>query len=64
MSTNPRTRKSPRLLLYGIVFRILCSVAFHASDGAPSRATEERDPCHRAPRKERSPLSLHLDPGR
>ena len=63
MSTNPRTWKSPRLLLYGIVFRILCSVAFHASDGAPSSAAEQRETCHRAPRRDRSPLSLEPDTG-
>lgn len=67
MSTNPRTRPSPRLVLYGIVFRVLCSVALHAGDRAsicePVHAAHQPDPCHSPPRKGRSPLPLNLDPG-
>lgn len=68
MSVNPRTRPSPRLTLYGIVFRLLCRVALHASDRVtiPKGQTPVADlssPCHSPPRKDRSPLSLELDPG-
>jgi hypothetical protein len=68
MSTDPRTRPSPRLALYGIVFRLLCSVALQASERAPiprgqAPRPDRSDPCHSPPRKDRAPLSLELDPG-
>jgi hypothetical protein len=68
MSSNRRTRKSPRLALYEIVFRILCSVALQASDRAAiprgqAPLADLSDPCHSLPRKDRSLLSLELDPG-
>lgn len=63
MPTNPRTRPSPRLMLYSIAFRVLCSVAFHASDRAPVRAPRQPDPRRSPFRKDRSPLPLNPDPG-
>jgi hypothetical protein len=68
MSTNPRTRPSPRLVLYGIAFRLLRGVALHANDRAA--IAEEQAPapdlpsaCHSPARTDRSPLSLELDAG-
>jgi hypothetical protein len=65
---RPETRPSPKLVLYGIVFRLLCGVAFHASDCAAIAegqvpVPDLLDSRHRALRKDRSPLSLELDPG-
>jgi len=68
MSINPRTRLSPRLLLYGVVFRVLRGVALYANDRAAiaegqAPVPDRPDPRHRALRKDRSPLPLNLDPG-
>ena len=68
MSINLRTRPSPRLALYGVAFRLLCSVALHASDCTAIPKGEApipdlSDACHSPPRKDRSLLSLDLDPG-
>lgn len=68
MSINPRTRPSPRLLLYGVVFRLLCGVALQANDRAAiaeeqKPAPDLASPCHSPLRKDRSSLSLEPDPG-
>ncbi len=63
MSTNPRTRPSPKLVLYGIIFRVLCSVALRAGGRALVHAPRQPDPRHSPLRKDRSPLPLNLDPG-
>ena len=65
---RPQTRPSPRLVLYGIVFRLLRGVAFHASDCAAitegqAPVPDRPDPRQRALREGRSPLPLNLDPG-
>ncbi len=63
MPIKPRTRKSPSLVLYGIVFRILCRVALHADGQEPAHAPRQQDSRRRPLRKERVPLSLKLDAG-
>jgi len=68
MSINPRTRPSPRLLLYGVVFRLLRGVALYANDRAAIAeeqisAPDLAGPCHSPLRKDHSSLSLELDPG-
>ena len=63
MSTKPRTRKSASLVLYGIVFRTLCRVAFRAPGQNPVGAARQHDAHHRSLPKERAPLSLKLDAG-
>ena len=65
---RPETRPSPKLVLYGIIFRLLCGVALRASDRATipwgqAPLPDLSDPCHSPPRKDRAPLSLELDPG-
>ena len=66
--TRPQTRPSPKLALYGIVFRLLRGVALYASDRTAiaegqAPVPDLPDPCHSPPRRDRSPLSLELDPG-
>jgi hypothetical protein len=63
MSTSPPNRPSPRLVLYGFVFRFLCRVALHASERALFRAHRQPNTRRRLLRKDRSPLPLNLDPG-
>ena len=63
MPIKPRTQKSPRLMLYGIVFRILCSVALHANGQEPASAPCQQESRRGPLRKERVPLSLKLDAG-
>lgn len=63
MSTNPRMWPSPKLVLYGIVFRFLCGVALRAGERVPIGAPRAPDPCRSPLRKEHSPLPLQLDPG-
>jgi hypothetical protein len=63
MPIKPQTRKLPGLVLYGIVFRILCRVALHADGQEPDHALHQQEAGRRPLRKERVPLSLKLDAG-
>ena len=69
MSTHRQGRRPPRLALYGIVFRIVCSVALRAGEWAPagSRASigapDRGEMRHGTLEKGRSPLPLKLEPG-
>ena len=63
MSTQRRNWKSPRLVLYGLVFRIVCSVALRALEEMPSQPPRQVERRHDAPAKGRSGLPLKLEPG-
>ena len=64
MSTKTRIRKSSKLALYGVAFRILCSVALRTPTQQPGRAPRPRGASTSALHKGRSPLPLKLDAGR
>ena len=73
MSTNRQSRKSPRLVLYGLVFRVLCSVALRAGEGVQEGARAPTGPPFRPPKrveeghdarpKARTGLPMNLEPG-
>ena len=64
MPTNPHTRRSPSLVLYGIVFRLVRSVAFHSNGQGCTHAPRQQESRRVAVRKGRVPLSLNVDAGR
>jgi hypothetical protein len=63
MHANPPTRLSPKLVLYGFVFRILRSVAIHTNGRAPVPAPLPSlpAPCRNPRRRDRPAVSLELD---
>ena len=63
MSINRQSWRSPRLVLYAIVFRILCRVALRAGERAPMAAPRQVERLPGSLRKGASPLPLKLEPG-
>jgi len=69
MATGRQVQRSPRLVLYGIAFRILCGLAVRPVDGKAAPAPRQHE-AHLPRRKERRPLQSHpsvrakLDAGR
>ncbi len=65
MTTNGQSWKSPRLALYGLVFRVTCNVAQRAGERAQAGAQVPRrmEKGHHAQAKGRSPLPLELEAG-
>ena len=63
MSTIGQIRKSPRLVLYGIAFRVLGELARQAGDGAAWPAPGRQD-TRRAGQQERGPVRADADAGR
>jgi hypothetical protein len=62
MSTSRQFRKSPRLVLYGLAFRILGELAMQAGDGAARPAPGRQDTRqaeHASRQQEQRPLHLH-----
>ena len=64
MSTNRQTRKTARLMLYGIAFRTLRGVVVGGDDRTTSSARSQEELRQAHPRQERAPLPASLEPGR